>query len=857
MSAVLSPVFGAGAQLFNNQGVVLAGGRLLTYLAGTTSLYPTWTASTQLTPNANPIILDSAGRVPNELWLANGTAYKFVLQDAASATLGTYDYIPGINSTNAVLTEWSTGLNATFVSGTSFTVLGNVVGIYQPLRRIQYSLTGGTYYGTIATSVYNGSTITTVTFTADSTVMDSSVGVVNYGFMSAVNPSIPSIFVVANSPVLTGTPVSTTAAPGTNTTQIATTAFVEGELTTYALKASPTLTGTPLAPTAAVGTNTPQIATMAALLNQAFSTVLPAQSAGTAGLFPQSQGASGIVTWASAGAGQGGTTSTASITLTAASPAAMTVTPATPGLYVTLPDATTCTKADNLYAVYNAGDYDYGVKDSTGTQLGWVRSRTGAMIGLSDSSTAAGVWAYYGLEKTGITASYVNATLANMGSTIRRIALDANRTCFLFGGTYCYAIVYDASTQTWGSATLVKATIVTGCFHGVLSAANQVLVTYALASGATFSAVTLTISGTGITVNTPVTVTPTYTITSMLGQFIPVGSSFVLAYLNGGQASIRAFTVSGTVPSLATNETTVYAGGVAPVIFASGSVVRTVSLTSTTNIAATPYTVSGTGFTVGTAANATCSGSSALRAFLNGNGNIVCEYTNILTHYATIFKLTGTVEAASSVSLGTATTSILSCNDYGVISASKTLFIGIVSGVTWYANILTDTAGTASAGTEISGTLQGSLLSGIPAFNITGTTAYVAAQSLTQLSVLTLNCSGTSPVLSNVISLLGSQSVANPYFKSSDLYGIKAPTQLYAGNYGVVIGGFFVDPSSSVSVGDVRVSQNSIARVTPLPIAQPFSISTGVTVSNTESWLNGTYYGSDSGQVIQRVEAAA
>ncbi|TIV64139.1 MAG: hypothetical protein E5V86_16390 [Mesorhizobium sp.] len=60
------------------------------------------------------------------------------------------------------------------------------------------------------------------------------------------------------SPTFTGTPTAPTAAAGTNSTQIATTAYVD---TTFAPRASPTLTGTPAAPTAAPGTNTTQIAT--------------------------------------------------------------------------------------------------------------------------------------------------------------------------------------------------------------------------------------------------------------------------------------------------------------------------------------------------------------------------------------------------------------------------------------------------------------------------------------------------------------------------------------------------------------------------------------------------------------------
>ena len=65
------------------------------------------------------------------------------------------------------------------------------------------------------------------------------------------------------SPTLTGTPLSTTAAASTNTTQIATTAFVTTADNLKANIASPTFTGTPAAPTAATATDTTQLATTA------------------------------------------------------------------------------------------------------------------------------------------------------------------------------------------------------------------------------------------------------------------------------------------------------------------------------------------------------------------------------------------------------------------------------------------------------------------------------------------------------------------------------------------------------------------------------------------------------------------
>jgi len=64
----------------------LAGGKIYTYAAGTTTKIPTYTDSTGSSQNTNPIILDSAGFccIPSGagIWLTEGTNYKFVVQDA-------------------------------------------------------------------------------------------------------------------------------------------------------------------------------------------------------------------------------------------------------------------------------------------------------------------------------------------------------------------------------------------------------------------------------------------------------------------------------------------------------------------------------------------------------------------------------------------------------------------------------------------------------------------------------------------------------------------------------------------------------------------------------------------------------
>ena len=65
------------------------------------------------------------------------------------------------------------------------------------------------------------------------------------------------------SPTLTGVPTAPTASPGTNSVQIATTAYADAIAALKANLASPALTGTPTVPTASLGTNTTQAASTA------------------------------------------------------------------------------------------------------------------------------------------------------------------------------------------------------------------------------------------------------------------------------------------------------------------------------------------------------------------------------------------------------------------------------------------------------------------------------------------------------------------------------------------------------------------------------------------------------------------
>ena len=77
MATVLAPLF--KQKFFGNDGKPLVGGKLFTYIAGTSTKTPTYTSSTGSQQNTNPVILDYRGEA--NVWLLPNTGYKFVLSD--------------------------------------------------------------------------------------------------------------------------------------------------------------------------------------------------------------------------------------------------------------------------------------------------------------------------------------------------------------------------------------------------------------------------------------------------------------------------------------------------------------------------------------------------------------------------------------------------------------------------------------------------------------------------------------------------------------------------------------------------------------------------------------------------------
>ncbi len=145
----LSPVAGVAGQFFDNNGVPLSGGKLYTYVSGTTTPQAAYTSALGTTAHANPIVLDSGGRVPGgEIWLTDGSQYKFVLNTSVGVLVGTWDNIWGMGdvSRTTPLVYNATGNGSSVAYSTSSAPLSEnttqvfINGVYQ--QKNTYSVAG-------------------------------------------------------------------------------------------------------------------------------------------------------------------------------------------------------------------------------------------------------------------------------------------------------------------------------------------------------------------------------------------------------------------------------------------------------------------------------------------------------------------------------------------------------------------------------------------------------------------------------------------------------------------------------------------------------------------------------------------
>lgn len=226
--AYLSPI--SRRQFIDANGNPYSGGKIYTYLAGTTTPAATYQDSLSATPNTNPIILDSEGRTPYSVWFTDDVVYKYAVTDSAGTPVYTEDNVSGINDfVVPTVSEWvATTFTCTYSSATVFTVSGSdQTSTLHVGRRLKITASNGTnpVYATITVSSYAAST-TTITYVVDSGTVNNAAILVYYGLLSSVNPAVPKV-------VLPDGSTATTQISSDNSTKIATTEFARSLLVQY------------------------------------------------------------------------------------------------------------------------------------------------------------------------------------------------------------------------------------------------------------------------------------------------------------------------------------------------------------------------------------------------------------------------------------------------------------------------------------------------------------------------------------------------------------------------------------------------------------------------------------------------
>ena len=565
------------------------------------------------------------------------------------------------------------------------------------------------------------------------------------------------------SPTFTGTVTlpSTTSIGSVSATEIGyldgVTSAVQTQLDAKAPLASPALTGTPTAPTAATGTSTTQVATTAFVMTAAFNSNLPDQT-GNAGKFVTTDGTN--ASWASisipaqvypaagiansTGSAWGtsySTTGTGSVVALATSP-----TFTTPNL-----GAASATSIANALGTVSAPSYTFTGDTNTGVfspgadTLAFVEGGTEVMritstgnVGIGTTSPGQKLTVAGTVESTsggfkfpdGSTQTAAAAP-SSMGANPRTLLTTKNiaygvtptrlsgsvnlssttQMIFVTDNSTFYASVYDSSTDTMGSPVAV------GTNNGGISVAKlsstAVLIGYT--NGTTFSARILSVSGTTLTANTAATVASSSSFIHG-GDPAVIGSSYVFSMTSpAGNCVLIAATVSGTTVSLgsatnagATDTSNLYY----PVVAYSGSN-GFVSWkdSSTLQLNCRGFSVSGTTITLDatTATSSAFTPTGAVAYHTLSNGKIMMLlFSGTATFVYALVSMSGTVVTLSA----TASNSIAvaaSAGMYSVVSGNSVLLVttaGVpTSNVGARAVVVYDNSGTiaSSAVTSLAG----------------------------------------------------------------------------------------------------------------------------------------------------------
>ena len=144
MAAVLLP---NGKQAYTTSaGTPLSNGKVYTYAAGTTTLKTTWSDAAQITPNANPVILDARG----EAVIFWSGSYKITLRDSLDALIWTVDGVIAASVDSTLRAELAATTGGTLVNSIRAETGATAMTLEARVRQ-QYAIPGD--FGIVGTQV--------------------------------------------------------------------------------------------------------------------------------------------------------------------------------------------------------------------------------------------------------------------------------------------------------------------------------------------------------------------------------------------------------------------------------------------------------------------------------------------------------------------------------------------------------------------------------------------------------------------------------------------------------------------------------------------------------------------------------
>ena len=501
--------------------------------------------------------------------------------------------------------------------------------------------------------------------------------------------------------------------------------------------------------------------------------------------------------------------------------------PAVNGTIVTTGDTASVTSAmisgpvtvakggTGLTSTPSNGQLDIG----NGTDFTRATLTAGAGITITNGSGSISIASTGSSSPIGTDLSYVDYSLTTSSainggaSTIyfQSISLDGTSELFMiYGSSSAHAVVWNSSTNTFGTPILVRTANLGGTVQTVALAkiSSTAVLICSLAANTALETVVLTVSGSTITVGTALATTlgANSSLIAPNTRLVTVGSSYVLNYYTTADSlpKFRAITVTGTTPTIGAE--LAYAGGTVAAMHHSYAQSATIllhfSMTASTTVFVLPITVSGTTLTAGTEATvSTTSATVMVTGALSSSRYALCYL--ITTIRGAVVSVAGTV---ASISTAATTMAVTTFSPMMQVFGNQAFIVGGTA-ATEKINIITDTAGVATLGTDLTVATAGVLVGYLSTSKVffasatAGTSTYYqygissgsavlekTFQNVTNATVVVVAVAGLSPYTrplsglpqsgsgTSLISLrtsagkmvIGNNSVLNPFCASID-----------------------------------------------------------------------------------------